>query len=132
MKDNPDSFTDTQKLADAYAEAHSAFWHATDQICCYAEGTEEYLNARHEADNWYERMNDLEQQILKTAEAEGFLNEAKQDAGTAKRLRVFMDRYGYRDVGGWWIKKGDPGNRLTGMRDTGTIVSGKQDPEDNG
>ena len=131
MKDIPDSFTETQNLADAYAEAHSAFWHATDKICSYAEGTEEYTNARKDADSWYERMNALEEQILKTAEAEGFLDVTKQNAGTAKRLKVFMDRYGYRDAGGWWIKKGNTDNRPAAMRDTGTIISGKQDPEDN-
>ena len=70
--------------------------------------------------------------ILKTAEAEGFLNEAQQSAGTAKRLKVFMDRYGYRDAGGWWIKKGSGNNRFAATRDTGTIVSRRQDPEDNG
>ncbi len=127
MKDIPDSLEDTQTLADAYAEAHRRFWQETDKICCYAEGTEEYKNARNDADIWYARMNDLEQQILKTAEAEGLLDETKQNAGTAKRLKVFMDRYGYRDAGGWWIKKGAADNRPAAMRDTGTIVSGKQD-----
>lgn len=128
MKDIPDSITDTKTLADAYAEAHSRFWHATDNICCYAEGTEEYKNARQEADTWYERMNELEAEILKVAEAEGFLDETKQDAGTAKRLKVFMDQYGYRDAGGWWIKKGSGNNRFA-ARDTGTIISNGQNQE---
>ena len=54
---------------------------------------------------WEELMNELDNKIMNQAEAEGLLDERKPNSGTVKQLERFMDKYGYRNGSGWWVKK---------------------------
>lgn len=51
-----------------------------------------------------ELMNELDNKIMNQAEAEGLLDERKSNSGTVKQLERFMDKYGYRNGSGWWVK----------------------------
>ena len=50
-------------------------------------------------------MDELDSRIMKKAEEQGLLAPRQKNSGTVKQLEAFMDKYGYRDGCGWWVKK---------------------------
>lgn len=95
----------TQELVDAYVNVHNKFWFIEDNLYDYEEGTKEYERVRSVLDVWSDLLDDLDKRVMKEAADEGLLTERQPDSGTAKQLESFMDKYGYRDGGGWWVKK---------------------------
>ena len=54
---------------------------------------------------WDDIMEALDKRIMETAAEEGLLAERQPDSGTVKQLEAFMDKYGYNNGSGWWLKK---------------------------
>lgn len=94
----------TQTLVDIYVQVHNKFWYIEDDIYDFAEGSSDYDDACAITEAWGELMDKLDCSVMITAREEGLLNERKQNAGTIKQLKPFMEKYGYRDGGGWWVK----------------------------
>ena len=105
MRKEIEAMTLTKDLVDAYVSIHNKFWYIEDEIYDYTEGTEEYQEANENIEAWGTLTDSLEKRILALAEQEGLLSEKVSNAGTVKRLELFMDKYGYRDGAGWWVKK---------------------------
>ena len=105
MKRKIASITSTQELVDVYVESYYQYKFFEDAEYDFEEGTEEYEFSCDETDVWREIMDDLEDQIKQTASEEGLLAEKRPDSGIVKQLVTFMDKYGYRNTGGWWVKK---------------------------
>ena len=99
------TITTTQALVDAYVIVHNKFWFIEDDLYDYDEGTEEYEKVRSVVDAWGDLMDTLDNRIMETAAEEGLLAERQPNSGTVKQLEAFMDKYGYRDGCGWWVKK---------------------------
>ncbi len=95
----------TRDLVAAYVSVHNKFWYIEDEIYDYTEGTEEYLEVSQNIDAWGELMDSLEERLFVLAKEEGLIAEELSNAGTIKKLELFMDKYGYRDGAGWWVKK---------------------------
>ena len=94
-----------QELVDAYVNVHNKFWYIEDDLYDYEEGTEEYERFRSIVETWGEMMDELDSRIMKKAEEQGLLAPRQKNSGTVKQLEAFMDKYGYRDGCGWWVKK---------------------------
>lgn len=99
------SISTTQELVDAYVNIHNKFWFIEDDIYDYDEGTEEYEKVRSVMDAWGDMMDKLDTRIMQTADEEGLLAERQPNSGTVKQLEGFMDKYGYCNGCGWWVKK---------------------------
>ncbi len=97
--------TTTQELVDAYVGVHNKFWFIEDSLYDYEEGTGEYEKVRSVVDAWGDMMDELDKCIMETAANEGLLAERQPNSGTVKQLEAFMDKYGYRNGCGWWVKK---------------------------
>lgn len=93
-----------QELVDAYVNVHNKFWYIEDDVYDYEEGTLEYNEICSKVALWRQLMNSLDDQILRKASEEGLLMERKEGAGTVAQLTKFMDKYGYKNGSGWWIK----------------------------
>ena len=98
------SISTTQELVDAYVNVHNKFWYIEDDVYDYDEYSEEYERVCAVVDAWGDIMDDLDNRIIKAAEDEGLLAERQPDSGTVKQLEAFMNKYGYRDGRGWWVK----------------------------
>ena len=107
MKKTIDAIVTTQELVDAYVNVHNKFWFIEDEVYDYEKYTEEYERACTIVDAWGDLMDELDKRIMKTAEEEGLLSEPIPNAGAVKRLTGFMNKYGYRDGCGWWVKMAD-------------------------
>lgn len=99
------SITTTQDLVNAYVNVHNKRWFIEDDPYDYDEGTDEYENARSVVDAWGNMLDELDKRVVDTASAEGLLAERQPDSGTVKQVEAFMDKYGYRNGRGWWVKK---------------------------
>ena len=95
----------TQELVDAYVNVHKKFCFIEDVLYDYDEGTKDYERVRLIVDAWDDIMDELDNRIMQTAAAEGLLAERQPNSGTVKQIQAFMDKYGYRNVCGWWVKK---------------------------
>jgi hypothetical protein len=89
-----------QELVDAYVIAHNKFWWVEDEVYDYDEGTEEYNKACEITDAWAEVMDYLCDNLIKCASEDGILATGESHYG----LKPFMEKYGYRDGHGWWVK----------------------------
>ncbi len=105
MKEELENNTTTQQLVDVYVNVHNKFWFIEDDIYDYDEGSEEYERVDDLINQWYQFMEQLDQEIMEKASEEGLLDEVDSNSGTTKRLKSFMSKYGYRDATGWWVKK---------------------------
>lgn len=94
-----------QDLVDYYVMVHNKFWFVEDNLYDFEKGTPEYEEIYKVVCEWEELMNELDNKIMNQAEAEGLLDERKPNSGTVKQLERFMDKYGYRNGSGWWVKK---------------------------
>ena len=95
----------TQDLVDVYVAVHNKFWFVEDELYDYDKGTEEYERVLSVVSAWDDIMEALDKRIMETAAEEGLLAERQPDSGTVKQLEAFMDKYGYRNGSGWWLKK---------------------------
>ncbi len=86
---------------------HNKFWYIEDDVYDYDEYSEEYERVCAVVDAWGDLMDELDKRTIKTASDEGLLAERQPNSGTVKQLEAFMDKYGYRDGCGWWVKKED-------------------------
>lgn len=54
------------------------------------------------------RINDimkfLNEKVIAAAKVEGLLAERQPGSGTIKQLEAFMNKYGYSNGHGWWVK----------------------------
>ena len=64
------------------------------------EETEEYNKACEITDAWAEVMDYLCDNLIKCASEDGILATGESHYG----LKPFMEKYGYRDGHGWWVK----------------------------
>lgn len=98
------SIRSVNELVDIYAFVHNKFWFIEDDIYDYEEGTKEYESKCAEIDAWRSLMSDLGNRVMHAAVEEGLLVE-QTGCGTVKQLGMFMDKYGYCDGNGWWLKE---------------------------
>ena len=98
------SITTTQELVDTYVNVHNKFWFIEDDLYDYDTETEEYEKVRSVVDAWGDIMDELDKKIMEAAAAEGLLIERKSNSGMVKQLEVFMNKYGYSNGCGWWVK----------------------------
>lgn len=92
----------SQELADAYAGADNKFWWVEDDIYDFEEGTERHKKAYAVYSAWKQISMHLETRVISRAKAEGlFLHEQR---GLLKQIEKFMEKYGYRDGRGWWVR----------------------------
>ena len=88
-------------LADAFAITSNKFWWVEDNTYDYEEGTPEHKKACDIADAWGALMDEYEQRILAILASEGV---TIPETGRIKVLVIFMERHGYENGGGWWIR----------------------------
>lgn len=93
-----------KELAAIYADvSNKAIW-IEDDVYDYDEGTEEYLNACRIADEWFSLKAFLRNKIFAILRKEEVVIP---DKGYITVLKPFMERNGYRDGRGWWVKNTD-------------------------
>ena len=88
-------------LADAYAISHNKFWWFEDDQYDYEKGTPEYKAVRATVDEWGELLDGYKEKIFAILRSEGVIIP---ETGHIAVLRPFMERNGYVDGSGWWIK----------------------------
>ena len=91
-----------KELADAYAMASNKAWWVEDDVYDFNEGTPEYKEARRITAEWFAVEELIRNKIFEILRAEG-VNIPKR--GYNEVLVPFMDRNGYRDGSGWWVRK---------------------------
>lgn len=91
-----------QDVADAFAVVSNQFWWVEDNEYDYEEGTAEHKKACSITDEWRNLMKKYEQKIFDLLQSEGIQIPA---TGRISVLAPFMQKYGYSDKGGWWIKE---------------------------
>lgn len=93
---------ETEKdLADAYAMSTNKAQWVSDDVYDYDEGTEEYNNACRTTDEWFAVSDSLRNRIFRILKSEGV---AIPKQGYNEVMKPFMERNGYRDGRGWWVK----------------------------
>ena len=89
-------------LADAFAIASNKFFWIEDSVYDYEEGSAEYIEACTIVDEWCALMDEYEEKILHILRVEGI---TIPQTGRIYVYKLFMERNGYIDGNGWWIKK---------------------------
>ena len=90
-----------REISDAFAVASNKAWWVEDNEYDYEEGTEEYKQACRITDDWFEVSDILKGKIFDILRGEGV---SIPDKGQISVLSLFMERNGYRDGRGWWVK----------------------------
>lgn len=98
------NYSTTQELVDAYAGAHNKFWWVEDDQYDFEEGTEEHIKTRAVTEAWEQVLNYLEERVITCAIEEGLFAERQPNSGLVKQMEAFMEKYGYRDGRGWWVR----------------------------
>lgn len=101
------NMTSEKELADAYAIASNQFWWVEDDLYDYDEGTPEYKSALDNVVSWKKILQEYENEVFAILKSESV---AIPDTGRIKVLIPFMERNGYADRSGWWIKEGKMGD----------------------
>lgn len=96
------NMTSEKELADAYAIASNQFWWIEDDLYDYEEGTPEYKSALDNVASWKKILQEYEDKVFGILKSEGV---TIPDTGRIKVLIPFMERNGYTDRSGWWIKE---------------------------
>ncbi len=89
------------ELAQLYATCYNKSIWLEDEIYDYELGTHEYNQAAKASDTWLLLRNKLQNMILNILRLEG-VTIPKQ--GIFYTLIPFMERNGYKNENGWWIK----------------------------
>ena len=90
-----------REIAYTFATVSNKAWWVEDNKYDYEEGTEEHNKACRIIDEWFEVSNILKEKIFKILRSEGV---SIPDKGQIAVLSPFMERNGYRDDQGWWVK----------------------------
>ncbi len=90
------------RLAQAFATASNKFWWVEDDLYDFEKGTPEYEEVRRIIDAWGELMDKLKNEIFEILRNEGV---SIPKTGQIEVLVPFMDRNGYYDGNGWWVRK---------------------------
>ena len=104
MRHNIERISSVQELVDIYANVHNKFWFIEDEVYDYEDGTDEYEKVCIKVDAWGDLMDEIADRIKVIAAEEGLLGKRQPNSGTVKQLEAFMEKYGYRDSCGWWVK----------------------------
>ena len=89
-------------LAAAYAAASNKAWWVEDEIYDYEEGTSERENAVAICHAWFAVMDEFKSVIHDVLRSEGV--EIPERGQIVVEI-PFMERNGYEDGCGWWVKK---------------------------
>ena len=89
-------------LADAFAITSNKFWWVEDNEYDYEEGSPEHKKACAITDEWGKLMDEYKNEIFEIIKNEGV---AIPTTGQIEVLKLFMERFGYADGNGWWIKE---------------------------
>lgn len=91
-----------RELAEAFALAENKAWWIGDNEYDYEEGTPEHMEACRITDAWFAVADSLKERIFSVLRKEGIsIPESEQ----IKVLTPFMERNGFRDGRGWWVKE---------------------------
>lgn len=93
-----------QKLANIYAMASNKAWWSEDDVYNYDENTPKYDEACRITDEWFATEKLVREKIFEILKSEGVSIPSQ---GYTEVLKSFMERNGYRDGRGWWIKNID-------------------------
>ncbi|MDO4546462.1 MAG: hypothetical protein Q4D04_00035 [Clostridia bacterium] len=96
--DNPSE----QELATAFAVSSNQFCWVEDNEYDYEEGTVDWGYACAITDEWYDLMEFYQEKIFTILKNEGI---SIVSTGQIRILVPFMERNGYINAGGWWIRK---------------------------
>ena len=88
-------------LAQAFAATSNKFWWVEDNEYDYEEDTPQYRGACMITDVGYDLMDKLQGEIFDIMRSEGI---SIPERGRIKVLVPFMERNGYCDGNGWWIR----------------------------
>ena len=88
-------------IAELYANVDNRAWWIADEEDDYEEGTTEYQMARETTDKWFAVEKILREKIFDILRGEGVLIPK---TGQIEVLCQFMERNGYKNCAGWWIK----------------------------
>ena len=88
-------------IAELYANVDNRAWWIADEEDDYEEGTTEYQMARETTDKWFAVKKILREKIFDILRGEGVLIPK---TGQIEVLCPFMERNGYKNCAGWWIK----------------------------
>ncbi len=88
-------------IADAFAIASNRWIVAEDAEYDHEEDTEEYIRTCRIADDWSELSKMLEEKAIAILRSEGV---SIGEDGRWEAILSFMERNGYKDRGGWWVR----------------------------
>ena len=88
-------------IAELYANVDNRAWWIADEEYEYEEGTTEYQMARETTDKWFAVEKIHREKIFDILRGEGVLIPK---TGQIEVLCPFMERNGYKNCAGWWIK----------------------------
>ena len=88
-------------IAELYANVANRAWWIADEEDDYEEGTTEYQIAREMTDKWFAVEKILREKIFDILRGEGVLIPK---TGQIEVLCPCMERNGYKNCAGWWIK----------------------------
>ncbi len=94
--------SDVRELIKIYIVLDEKVVFKEDEIYDFDEGTQEQIEAEANFKKWFKLMKNAENRLIEYAKAEKMYID--DDIGLVKKLEPFMKKYGYRNVGGWWIK----------------------------
>lgn len=89
-------------LAEAFAAASNKFFWVADTEYDFEEGTPEQKEASERIALWGKTMDRLKEEIFEILKREGV---EIPETGQITVLSPFMERNGFYDGDGWWIRK---------------------------
>ncbi len=92
---------DEKDLADAYAMADNKLGWISDDLYDYEVGSPEHSAAVIIYDEWKSLIGEYEARIFEIVKRD---NPLVTNKGTRWTLKPFMEKHGYIDGRGWWIK----------------------------
>lgn len=104
VKERVQEIVSIQELVDIYIVVYNKFWYIEDTLYDYEEDTEEYRAVYQNVHAWLKMMKSLEAKVVDAAREEKLLAPKEKNSGLVKQLELFMKKYGYRDMCGWWVK----------------------------
>ena len=102
-----------RELAEAFALAENKAWWVEDNEYDYEEGTPEHTDARRITDAWFAVADSLKERIFSVLRSEGV---SIPERAQIKVLAPFMERNGFQDGRGWWVKEPCQGDRPCGTK----------------
>lgn len=90
------------ELATLFAIAENKAWWIEDEEYDFAEDTEEHRQAVAKTELWFALVEKLRKRIFCILQSEGV---EIPSTGQITVLEPFMERNGYKNGQGWWVKK---------------------------